>query len=139
MLNKVFLHTKDSTLRKDSAMRRFGVKRKSAGATKRLRCTEWRPNSVGRGGTAVLWCAVLVWGTWRLVSCSLWSWGCLSMSVFIPLLCSISKAQSKNASNSLLKLSSYSDLDYQVWSDVLHTTVFQQSLTLQLCVILFSC
>ena len=57
---------------------------------------------------------------------------------FKPLLCSISKVQSENAqthcSNSL-----YSKLDYQVWSDVLHTTKLQQSLTLQLCVILFCC
>ena len=88
---------------------------------------------------APLCCAVLVLGTWWLVSCSLWSWGSLSMFVFIPLLCSISKAHSKNDSNSLLRLPSYSDLDYQVWSDVLHTTELQQSLTLQLCVNLFSC
>ena len=29
-------------------------------------------------------------------------------------------------------VSSYSDLDYEVWSDALHTTKLQQSLTLQL-------
>ena len=61
---------------------------------------------------------------------------------FKPLLCSISKAQkttTKNkCSNSLLKLSSYSDLDYQAWSDVLHTTKFQQYLTLWLHVILLT-
>ena len=45
----------------------------------------------------------------------------------------------KKCSNSPHKLSSYSDLDYQLWSDVLHTTKFQQSWTMQLCVILFCC
>ena len=46
---------------------------------------------------ALLCCAVLVLGTWKLFSCSLCSWGCLSMTVFIPhwkriksLLCPIS-------------------------------------------------
>ena len=39
------------------------------GATKRLRCTEWRPNSVGRGGTAVLCCPrVGHWEACRLQS-----------------------------------------------------------------------
>ena len=69
---------------------------------------------------ALLCCAVLVLGTWRFVSCSLWSWGCLSMSVFIPhwkrsssLFSAPSAKRNRKCSNSLLKLSSYSDLDYQ--------------------------
>ena len=124
-------------------MRRFGVKRKSAGATKRLRrCKEWRPNSV----RCQWWhrCAVLS---------SCWALGGLSVAVFglvvvcqcpflfhnerelKPLLCLISKAQPKNAAQTQCSnsVSSYSNLDYKVWSDVLHTTKFRQSLTLQLC------
>ena len=50
-------------------MRQFGVKRKSAGATKRLRCAEWRPNSVRRGGTTVLCCPRVG----HLVACQLQS------------------------------------------------------------------
>ena len=39
------------------------------GATKRLRCTEWRPKSVGRGGPAVLCCPrVGHWEACRLQS-----------------------------------------------------------------------
>ena len=44
-----------SKLHKDSVWQ-SGVKWKSTGATKWLHCTEWRPNRVRCGGTAVLCC-----------------------------------------------------------------------------------
>ena len=71
-------HTKDSKLRKDSACGDLGSNR-----------SQLAPPSgcVVQNGVHVvapLCCAVLVLGTWRLVSCCLWSWGCSSVSVFIP-------------------------------------------------------
>ena len=92
------LTSKDSTLRKDSACGNL----RWNGSQLALPSGYVVQNGVQQCSTwwhrcAVLCCSVLVLGTWRLVSCSLWSWGCLSMSVFIPLLCSVSKAQSKNA------------------------------------------
>ena len=79
------------------------------GATKQLRYTEWRPNSVGRGGTAVLCCHHVG----HLEACRLQS---LALGVFVnvrfhstltefkPLLCSISKAQCKNAQTHFFEL-----------------------------------
>ena len=112
------------------------------GATKRLRCTEWRPNSVGRGGTAVLCCPrVGHWETCRLQSLVLGLFVSVHFHSTLTENSSLLSAPSAKRNRKLLKLtlSFYSDLDYQTSSDVLHTTKFQQSLTLRLCVIFFSC
>ena len=106
---------KDSKLCKDDACSDLGWNRSQL-APPRVCCTEWRPVF---DVVALLCCVFLVLGTWRLVSCSLWSWGCLS--IVIPKwkrtqASSLLHQQSaiKKCSNSLHKLSSYSDLDYQL-------------------------
>ena len=121
-----------SKLHKDSVWQ-SGVKWKSTGATKWLHCTEWRPNRVRCGGTAVLCCPCVGHLGWE--ACRLQS---LVLGLFVH--ChskmkensSLLSAPSAKCNQKMLKLTAQTFFILrsrlpinELWSDVLHTTKFQ--------------
>ena len=104
-------------------MRRSGVKRKLTGATKRLRCTEWCPVF---DVEAPLCCPrVGHWEASQLQSLVLGLF--VNVRFHSTLNSSLLSASSAKRNRKMLKLTAQTffiltDLNYQVGSDVLHTT-----------------